>query len=279
MKLEDATYANTAEINATNARFHFKVTYYPTNDSLVIEPLNASMPNKSLLPADITANLAALAALTPAQYLNTINAGIAYGTAAPAVANCLSNKAAGVPVALAAMNFATPGNQSQVLTVSVPYGINADEAKFMAISKEGYRCSASSHALGTAGYPGNPAYITFNCDNHNGPGTGAVEYNADMKMKVTFDNAYKPLVRTTVANGVYLVRLSTANPDANDVTLTQKRADGSYIVADMGGHLVYDVLEADQDFKRMPATQWVIEQLGCTVDKENADPTYNKAPS
>ncbi|MFR8355218.1 MAG: DUF6383 domain-containing protein [Parabacteroides sp.] len=278
LKLEDATFANTAEIDATKARFHFKVTYYPTNDSLVIEPLNASMPNKSLLPADVAANLAALAALTPAQYLNTINAGVAYGTAAPAVANCLSNKAAGVPVALAAINFATPGNQSQVLTVSVPYGINADEVKFMAISKEGYRCSASSHALGTAGYPGNPAYITFNCDNHNGPGTGAVEYNADMKMKVTFDNTYNPLVRTTVANGVYLVRLSTANPDANDVTLTQKRADGSYIVADMGGHLVYDVLEADQDFKRMPATQWVIEQLGCTVNKDNADPTYNKTP-
>ena len=176
------------------------------------------------------------------------------------------------------MNFATPGNQSQVLTVSVPYGINADEAKFMAIAKEGYNCSASSHALGTAGYPGNPAYVTFNCDNHNGDGTGAVEYNADMKMKVTFDNAYKPLVRTTKENGVYLIRLSTANPDANDVTLTQKRADGSYIVADMGGHLVYDVLEADQDFKRMPATQWVIEQLGCDVDKDNADPTYNKTP-
>ena len=277
LKLEDATFANTAEIDATKARFHFKVTYYPTNDSLVIEPLNASMPNKSLLPADVTANLAALAALTPAQYLNTINAGVAYGTAGSDFANCLSNKAAGVPVALAAINFATPGNQSQVLTVSVPYGINADEAKFMAISKEGYNCSASSHVHGIAGYPGNPAYVTFNCDNHNGH--GAVEYNADMKMKVTFDNTYKALVRTTVDNGVYLVRLSTANPNANDVTLTQKRADGSYIVADMGGHLVYDVLEADQDFKRMPATQWVIEQLGCdVVKKENADPTYNKTP-
>ena len=279
LKLEDATFANTAEIDATKARFHFKVTYYPTNDSLVIEPLNASMPNKSLLPADVTANLAALAALTPAQYLNTINAGVAYGTVGSDFANCLSNKAAGVPVALAAINFATPGNQSQVLTVSVPYGINADEAKFMAISKEGYNCSASSHALGVVRYPGNPAYVTFNCDNHNGDGTGAVEYNADMKMKVTFDNTYKALVRTTVDNGVYLVRLSTANPNANDVTLTQKRADGSYIVADMGGHLVYDVLEADQDFKRMPATQWVIEQLGCdVVKKENADPTYNKTP-
>ena len=35
-----------AGIDAHQARYHFKFTYYPTNDSLVIEPLNASVKEK-----------------------------------------------------------------------------------------------------------------------------------------------------------------------------------------------------------------------------------------
>lgn len=39
--------------------------------------------------------------------------------------------------------------------------------------------------------------------------------------------------------------------------------NGSYLVADYAGHYRYDVWEAEQNFAHMPATQWVVEQLGC----------------
>lgn len=276
LKLEMAPYTNPAEITADAARFHFKVTYYPTNDSLVIEPLNASMPNKEGNLAD----------LQPNQYLNTINAGVAYGTPGATYENSLINKAAGVPVALAAINFGGGMDAQYSLTVNVPYkaiglnlpttGMNANDIKYAAICKEDWACAAHSgnHAV-------NPAYVTFYCTNHDGPDhqNEGVEYQADMQMKLSFDHSYTTLVRTSVPSGVYFIRLSTGLPNANDVTSTQKRADGSYIVADMGGHLVYDVQETTQDFTRMPATQWVIEQLNCPVVEPVAgDPNYNKAP-
>ncbi len=260
--LRDEEYANTDKINATNARFHFKVTYYPTNDSLAIEPLNAAMPN----------NEGDLGDLTPALYLNTINAGIAYNSlpVVGGVANCLFNKAAGVPVALASMNFAGTGvDAKKVLTVSTPYGINANETKYAAICKEDYACAESS--IG----PKNPAFITFNCDAHGNKGTH-VEYQSNMAVKVGFDHNYTYLTRTSVPSGVYLITLSTSQSNKNDATSTEKRADGSYIVADMGGHLVYDVKEESQIFENMPATQWVVEQLNCNVYTN--DVTTNKAP-
>lgn len=260
--LKDLPYDNTDEaIDADNSRFHFKVTYYPTNDSLVIEPLNATMPNNE---GDIAEGLA------PVNYLNTINAGIAYATDnGEDIPNCLYNKAAGVPVALAAMNFAKAGvDETKVLTVSTPYGINANDAKYAAICKEDYACAASTDT-------DNPAFVTFNCDAH-GNEDPKVEYNANMAVKIWFDNNYTYLTRTSVENGVYLITLSTGLPYEHDAIFTEKRADGSYIVADMGGHLVYDVQEESQIFENMPATQWVVERLNCNV-YEN-DVTVNKAP-
>ena len=255
--LKDVTYTNVAAISASNSRFHFKVTYYPTNDSLAIEPLNATMPNNE---GDMAEELA------PENYLNTINAGVAYGETG--VPNCLYNKAAGVPVALASMNFAGTGvDVKKVLTVSTPYGINANEAKYATICKEDYACAASAITK-------NPAFVTFNCDAHGSENT--VEYNANMAIKIWFDNNYTYLKRTSLSNGVYLITLSTSLPNKNDAMNTEKRADGSYIVADMGGHLVYDVKEESQVFENMPATQWVVERLNCNV-YEN-DVTINKAP-
>ena len=242
-------------LDAHQARYHFKFTYYPTNDSLVIEPLNASVKESEeidYLKSDLVQKNGD--AVKMVDYFNTVNAGIAYNNGS--WGNVLFNKAAGVPVALVAINNGTgTSDASEILTVSVPSNIAAAQAKYKTLCKEEFACSKSSVA-------GNPAYVTNYCVNHVGD-KGTVEYLANMGVKISFDNFRTPLVRTTVKSGLYFIQLSTTVQD--DPTYTEKRHNGSYIVADMAGHLVYDVKDANQDFTHMPATQWVVEELNCDV--------------
>ena len=242
-------------LDAHQARYHFKFTYYPTNDSLVIEPLNASVKESEeidYLQSDLVRKDGD--AVKMVDYFNTVNAGIAYNNGS--WGNVLFNKAAGVPVALGAINNGTStSDASEILTVSVPSNIAAAQAKYKTLCKEEFACSKSSVA-------GNPAYVTNYCVNHVGD-KGTVEYLANMGVKISFDNFRTPLVRTTVKSGLYFIQLSTTVQD--DPTYTEKRHNGSYIVADMAGHLVYDVKDANQDFTHMPATQWVVEELNCDV--------------
>ena len=242
-------------LDAHQARYHFKFTYYPTNDSLVIEPLNASVKESEeidYLKSDLVQKKGD--AVKMVDYFNTVNAGIAYNNGL--WGNVLFNKAAGVPVALGAINNGTgTSDASEILTVSVPSNIAAAQSKYKTLCKEEFACSKSSVA-------GNPAYVTNYCVNHVGD-KGTVEYLANMGVKISFDNFRTPLVRTTVKSGLYFIQLSTTVQD--DPTYTEKRHNGSYIVADMAGHLVYDVKDANQDFTHMPATQWVVEELNCDV--------------
>ena len=242
-------------LDAHQARYHFKFTYYPTNDSLVIEPLNASVKESEeidYLKSDLVQKNGD--AVKMVDYFNTVNAGIAYNNGS--WGNVLFNKAAGVPVALGAINNGTgTSDASEILTVSVPSNIAAAQVKYKTLCKEEFACSKSSVA-------GNPAYVTNYCVNHVGD-KGTVEYLANMGVKISFDNFRTPLVRTTVKSGLYFIQLSTTVQD--DPTYTEKRHNGSYIVADMAGHLVYDVKDANQDSTHMPATQWVVEELNCDV--------------
>ena len=242
-------------LDAHQARYHFKFTYYPTNDSLVIEPLNASVKESEeidYLKSDLVQKNGD--AVKMVDYFNTVNAGIAYNNGS--WGNVLFNKAAGVPVALGAINNGTStSDASEILTVSVPSNIAAAQDRYKTLCKEEFACSKSSVA-------GNPAYVTNYCVNHVGD-KGTVEYLANMGVKISFDNFRTPLVRTTVKSGLYFIQLSTTVQD--DPTYTEKRHNGSYIVADMAGHLVYDVKDANQDFTHMPATQWVVEELNCDV--------------
>ena len=259
--LEDVDPATLSDVignlDAHQARYHFKFTYYPTNDSLVIEPLNASVKESEdidYLKSDLVKK--GNDAVKMVDYFNTVNAGVAYRN--DAWGNVLFNKAAGVPVALGAINNGSGApDVSEILTVSVPSNIGAAQEKYAALCKEIYACSASS-----TGHAGNPAYVTNNCVNHVGD-EATIEYQSNMGVKISFDNVRTPLVRTTVTSGLYFIQLSTTVQ--NDPTYTEKRHNGSYIVADMGGHLVYDVEDANQDFTHMPATQWVVEQLNCDV--------------
>ena len=242
-------------LDAHQARYHFKFTYYPTNDSLVIEPLNASVKESEeidYLQSDLVRKDGD--AVKMVDYFNTVNAGIAYNNGS--WGNVLFNKAAGVPVALGAINNGTStSDASEILTVSVPSNIAAAQDRYKTLCKEEFACSSSS-------IDGNPAYVTNYCVNHVGD-QGTVEYLANMGVKISFDNFRTPLVRTTVKSGLYFIQLSTTVQD--DPTYTEKRHNGSYIVADMAGHLVYDVKDANQDFTHMPATQWVVEELNCDV--------------
>ncbi len=261
--IEDKSYNNLNGLDAHQARYHFKFTYYPTNDSLVIEPLNASVKeseNLNYFESDLV--LKAGAKVLPGDYFNTVNAGVAY--AAGRWGNVLYNKAAGVPVALGAINngSGTP-DKSEILTVSVPSNVEAAQPKYAAICQDAYNCSKSTNITKL----GNPAYVTNNCTAH-GSSTGK-EYVANMGVKISFDHTYKRLIRTTVPAGLYHIQLSTMVQ--NDPTYTEKRHNGSYIIADMAGHFVYDVQESNQDFAHMPATQWVVEQLYCDVYKKDVN--------
>lgn len=242
-------------IDAHQARYHFKFTYYPTNDSLVIEPLNASVKEKesdNYFTSDLVRK--GTSEVKMSDYFNTVNKGIGYADGR--WGNVLFDKAAGVPVALGAINNGSGDpDVSEILTVSVPANVAAAQSEYQTLCKEIYNCSKSSVA-------GNPAYVTNYCENHVGD-RGKVEYVADMGVKISFDHTYNPLIRTTVPAGLYHIQLSTKVQ--NDPTYTEKRHNGSYIVADMAGHFVYDVQESNQDFAHMPATQWVVEQLNCDV--------------
>ena len=248
-------------IDAHQARYHFKFTYYPTNDSLVIEPLNASVKEKesdNYFTSDLVRKGAG--GVTMKDYFNTVNRGIAYSDGG--WGNVLFEKAAGVPVALGAINNGSGDpDVSEILTVSVPANVAAAQSEYQTLCKEIYNCSKSSEA-------GNPAYVTNYCDKHVGA-MGTVEYVANMGVKISFDHIYTHLIRTTVPAGLYHIQLSTKVQ--KDPTYTEKRHNGSYIVADMAGHFVYDVLEDNQDFAHMPATQWVVEQLNCDIYEKDVN--------
>ena len=239
-------------IDAHQARYHFKFTYYPTNDSLVIEPLNASVKeqeSENYFKSDLVRDPSTDYGVGMTKYFNTVNKGIAYNDGV--WGNALFNKAAGVPVALGAINNGSGDpDVSEILTVSVPSNVAAAESKYEAVCQEISACSQSS-------ITGNPAYVT------NAHTSGNKSYVADMGVKISFDHTYYHLIRTTVPAGLYHIQLSTKVQ--NDPTYTEKRHNGSYIVADMAGHFVYDVQESNQNFAHMPATQWVVEQLNCDV--------------
>ena len=237
------------------ARYLWKVTYYATNDSLVLEPLNASRMDGTEMAAKLPFEQTHLAksSVLATDFMNTVNVAKAYDTYYNSSSNSdeynsMYNKAAGVPVALMTVNDASDGDYANLLTVGSGHKESADAfaAKWAATCK--FDASAD---------PGdnNPAYVT------NGETNGTEAYQAAMGLRLEFDNEYKALQRATIGHGLYFMNL--VNPGAA-TTQTEHRVDGAYIVEDMKGHVVYDIEEeGQQDFTHMPATQWVVEQQPC----------------
>ena len=250
------TKATVGTPDALEARYHWKATYYATNDSLVLEPLNASRMNQAELRDKTPFEQTHLATAWSHQWVNTVNKAAAYNGSNEELpgdnpgagsnsykqqGNSMYNKAAGVPVALYAMNNSQVGDSDQLLTVGSGSGkdVNASMSKWAAVCK--------FVAKGD-----NPAYVT------NKKGS---EYQAEMNLRLAFNHDYRTLTRATVESGLYFMNIVDVKPATGQ---TEHRVEGAYIVEDMKGHVVYDILEeGQQDFTHMPATQWVVEQQPC----------------
>ena len=242
--------------DALEARYHWKATYYATNDSLVLEPLNASRMNTEEMAARLPfeqTHLAKAPVSCSQNWVNTVNEAIGYANGTAETAVWMTNKAQGVPVALYAMNNSQVGDTDYLLTIGTPSNAEAYDANYAAVVKPNAETTA------------NPAYVT------NVEGN---EYQADMELRLKFNHGYTYLTRATMASGVYFMNLNTKK---YSTAQTENRVNGAYIVADMGGHVVYDVEEqGQQDFNHMPATQWVVEQQPCL---EGDDVNANENPT
>ena len=264
----NAQYAATtaySKYDALQARYHWKVTYYATNDSVVFEPLNASRMSQTEATLGKKFEETALASTThPGNFLNTVNRGAAYGSATTGneANNTMFEKEAGVPVALYAMNFGYPaGDIASYLTVGYAsakidkdHAVEASDDNYKALPKQGLEF-------------GNPAYVTNN---------SGYEYQSEMEMTLRFDNDYTWLKRASVETGLYYINLQSKKV-GNNPQHTENREFGAYIVEDFKGHVVYDASQDEQDFSHMPATQWVVEQQQCL--EEASDINYNKYPT
>ena len=240
--------------DALQARYHWKVTYYATNDSVVFEPLNASRMRQDDATAKMPFEKSELAKAGSTKYLNTVNEGTAHSAA---YGNTMFNKAAKVPVALYAMNFGpAAGDKANFLTVGYASGkdvsgkpINAADGTWAATDKALVESE-------------NPAYVTNK--------TKTTYYQSEMELVVRFANSYaNPYERATVKDGLYFINIKNVKPATYQ---TEHRVEGANVVMDMGGHVVYDIEEkGQQDFTHMPATQWVVEQDQClnTTDDLN----------
>ena len=241
--------------DALQARYHWKVTYYATNDSVVFEPLNASRMRQDDATAKMPFEKSELAKAGSTTYLNTVNEGTAHSAA---YGNTMFNKAAKVPVALYAMNFGpAAGDKANFLTVGYASGkdvsgkpINAADGTWAATNKVSVEL-------------GNPAYVTNQ--------TKTTYYQSEMELVVRFANSYaNPYERATVKDGLYFINIKNVKPATYQ---TEHRVEGANVVMDMDGHVVYDIEEkGQQDFTHMPATQWVVEQDQCL----NATDDLNK---
>ena len=254
---KDAAYITDGYPDALEARYHWKVTYYATNDSLVLEPLNASRMNTKEMAAETPFEETHLAKEYSEKWVNTVNKATTYDSNTSTVGNWMSDKKAGVPVALFAMNNSQIGDKAQLLTIGTPKNAEAAEANYAA------QCKGD----------GNPAYVT-NQVNSDSP------YQADMNLRLKFAHDYYHLTRATMPSDVYFMNLAT---NKYSTAQTEHRVNGANLVADMGGHVVYDVEEqGQQDFNHMPATQWVVEQQPCLKGDDvnaNENPTvriYNR---
>ncbi|RHJ80023.1 DUF6383 domain-containing protein [Parabacteroides sp. AM08-6] len=198
MKLSNKEIKNT--INPfILARFNFRVTYFASNDSLSIEPLNASSK-------------------TDKEW----NDGTKWD-------DCFAGKQL--------VEFADVDNAHIGLQVS------------NTVTNDASTEYTDKHVSLTVTKLGDGNFVP----------TAAPAALDEFKARISFKHEYPTLVRTTTPEGVYLINLVTAIAPSTDV----RRINGTNLVADMGGHIIYDEQEKSQEFSHMPAAQWVIEHLGC----------------
>lgn len=300
LKVNGADYTYSAmnrPMKGDEARFHWKATYYATNDSLVLEPLNASRH-------DYEGNDPIDASTDAREFFNTVNKGKSFANPG---AQQAFNKEKGVPVALYLMNIGAPQADSQyLLTVGTPSGLNTFEAyKYPAVPK--FDATGISYDGFTGKVAGdNPAYVTNaksydllytpgaptdananakdanNQDiinsgtsvvvTHGGlsedynllypkPGAGYQKKKGTQWMRLKFDHDYSYLKRSTKENALYFIQLKTSK----GYTGNGSRVNGAYLVMNYQGRLMYASANENQEFGIMPSAQWVIKQKDCLV--------------
>ena len=313
-------------MTADRARYHWKVTYYATNDSVVLEPLNASRntyEDKNLV-------------VDETEFFNTVNKGVAFSNSASTTGEAQAyKKAAGVPVALYAQNIGAAAADVQAyLTVGSPNGYDYfNDYVYSAFPK--YDMSVLNYAADYDGendalyYNGkvltsekwrvagdNPAWVTNGASalkeiaahgkrydvvgeytdmkleavnsstsyidgsltkDYNGLYFGKVDIanvtnDGTQWLRLQFNHKYTPLVRTTVADGLYFINLKTNKTYTGNAA----RKNGSYLAYNHVGRLIYTAENENQDFNNMPATQWVVKQIRCQVT--DGEVNVNKTP-
>ncbi len=263
-------YAST--IDALQARYHWKVTYYPTNDSVVFEPLNASRPTSIDQQKGTPFWETKAFTYSNKYWLNTVNKAIDSNEEEEG-ANGGSQKAAGVPVALYAMNFGLPsGDIASFLTVGYADG-EADTDEEGQLGQNTVNPANEKYATQDKRYFLYEEYEAANVyENYNNPAY-VTDYQSKMNLVVRFNHSYEnPYEKATLEDGLYFINIQNVKADK---TQTENRVNGAYVVEDMKGHLVYDTQDDAQNFLDMPATQWVVEQVRCT---EGDELNTNKTP-
>ena len=198
-KLSDRPFTIGADGAYLAARYFFKVTYYPSQDSLLVEPLNAaSCSNEEVQDKE----------------------------------NWLDTKAGSEWVKYDDLEVGEKPS-------------NTDTNNDAVISITATKLS----------------------DGNVVPTVGVTETSKGFNTRISFDHTYPYLVRSTEKSALYNISLVTKDP--NKAVTSKTRVNGSYIVANMAGQLVYAQKEKSQDYTHMPATQWVVEQQGCLLPNNN----------
>ena len=169
------------------ARYYFRATYFPTQDSIVLEPLNAAVQ----------------APFEDGMYWKDSECTKSFATMQYSKANTLVN------------DFANPKTGSKTVSLAVDDVSGKD-------------------------------VLTVVYDNTN-----------TQFVKLTINRPFEYLTRTTVPDGLYYINLANKDADARN------RSKGMSIVHNMESKLMYDTEAKNQDYSLMPATMWVVKQLGC----------------
>ena len=232
-KRDDAFTKKSGTVDALTARYLWKVSYYPTVDSLVFEPLNASVVGSKDVAEDRNWEETGLPTAAIEKFYNTVNAATA-ATAVTATTNgVVKDKFA--PLALSVVNVGSSNIDVQkVLTVGQSQNVGG--------------LFKGTQLTGKLGKP-----VVTNRQGVFG-------------LKAQFDHEYTHMTRATVEDGLYFIKVAVDPKNKSSV-----RRNGMNLVMNLAGRMMYDAEDDYQNYDHMPATQWVIEQDSCG-EAEGATP-------
>ena len=226
----------TSGIDALTARYLWKVSYYPTVDSLVFEPLNASVIGSNDVAENRRWEDTGLPNADYKHFYNTVNAATAAAVATAATNGVV--KKAFAPLALSVVNVGSSSIDVQkVLTVGQSQNVGGDFTGKQLTEKLGKPVVTNRQGV--------------------------------FGLKTQFDHEYTHMTRATVEDGLYYIQISVNKNDNNSM-----RTNGKYLVMNLAGRLMYDAPTEYQNYDHMPATQWVIEKDTCALTEGSAPYVY-----